>query len=324
MAGGDNKFVQNFNSVYNEIDVQKKVEIGVVASINDPEGLGRIKVKIAGTAQRSGDGNNPNTPISELPWCYPMLPKFISVTPKVGEGVFVIITSSQKKYEDRLYIGPIISQLPNLTKDSIESALSVLSFGEILPSTSPNNIKSLNGVFPNEDDIAIQGRYNTDLIFRKNEILIRSGKFVEVEKTQENPYGIVFNKKQGFIQIKNNVTINQDGEPNKIGTVVNLVADKINLITHDGTPIFQELVNQDTQLNDQQILNIIKNAHPVPFGDVLLEYLILLKNALLNHVHNGNKATDLIVGGNKQDVLEFTKKASTLENKMLSNNIRIN
>jgi hypothetical protein len=107
------------------------------------------------------------------------------------------------------------------------------------------------------------------------------------------------------------------------------VGSKINLITHkDGTPRFNQngnLINQDTQISDEKILEILETAHPLPFGDLLVQYLILLKNAFLNHVHNYNgiPPTDLTVG-TTLPVKEFNSKAEDLENRMLSKNIRIN
>ena len=56
------------------------------------------------------------------------------------------------------------------------------------------------------------------------------------------------------------------------------MANKINLITlADGSPNFNVL-NQENLISDDELANILKGAHQLPLGDVLLEYLILLKN----------------------------------------------
>lgn len=310
--------------VLNGFNFWKSIQPAVVESIDDPQGLGRIKVRIAGTALRGGDGNNPNaTDVDELSWCIPLVPKFFTSVPKRGEAVFILTTSDDKKYQDRFYIGPIISQLTSLEKDPITTALSVLDAGQ----NGGKNVKiiqPINGVFPKDDDIAIQGRNNTDLILRKNEVLIRAGKFTTTDTTTENPYGIKFNDgTQGFIQIRYNAPISTTNTSDT-GTVLNIVGSKINLISKTGSPNYNKLINPDDQISNTQILEILKTAHPIPFGDILLEYLILLKNAFLNHVHNGKKPTDLVVGGTKNDVEIFTKRSSQLENQMLSKNIRIN
>jgi len=104
------------------------------------------------------------------------------------------------------------------------------------------------------------------------------------------------------------------------------VSNKINLLTHkDGSPRFN-LTNQDDLISDDELQKILSEAHQLPFGDVLLEYLRLMKNALFLHVHNGNgnPSTDLTTSGNQQALAIFKAKADDLEKQMLSANIRIN
>jgi len=320
--GAENKYITNKLSTSKEVDKVKTVQLGLVVSVDDPYGLGRIKVRIPGNANVGGDSD---ATVDELPWSYPMVSKFFTGQPKVNEGVFILTFTNQKSHSDRLYFGPIISQLDKLNFDALNvSALNAFTSANVNPSVDMNRIPALNGVFPKLDDIAIQGRDNTDIILRKNEILIRAGKFVESKPNENNPYKFQFNNTtQGFIQIKNNVNLVRDGQD--LGSVTNIVGNKINLITHkDGAPRFN-VMNQETQISDEEILNILEQAHPLPFGDLLVQYLILLKNAFLNHVHNYNgiPPTDLTVG-TTLPVKEFNDKAEDLENRMLSKNIRIN
>jgi hypothetical protein len=324
--GAESKFISNKANVLSSVDFSKNIQIGTVVSVEDPESLGRIKVKIPG---QSGMGGDDGLELKDIPWSYPMIPKFFTSTPKVGEGVFVLVFSQQKTHSDRLYFGPIISQLNNLNFESLStSAVNSFTFATTTSNVDVNRIPELKGVFPNPNDISVQGRYNTDLIFKKDEILLRTGKFVTTTPSNQNPYNIKFNTETpGYIQIKNNIKLTQPSNANKnSGSVVNVVGSKINLLTHkDGSPRFN-LANQDSQLSDEEILNILDNAHPLAFGDLQLEYLRLLKNAFLNHVHssNGTSPTDLVVGAMTQDVANFKKNAENLENRMLSKNIRIN
>lgn len=330
MAGGEKKFIFNNKSLLDTGEQLNRVQIGIVASVDDPDSLGRIKVAINGPAHKGGDDG---TALADLPWCYPMVPKFFSSTPKVGEGAFILILNDKKTHADRLYFGPVISQLSNLNYDSINStALSSFSFAITNPLSNFDTIPALKGIFPKVDDIALQGRYNTDVILRKNEILIRAGKFVESQPSDVNPFSFQFNDTtQGYFHIRNNIYLEQldiNNTNKEKGSVVNIVGNKINLLTHaNGTPRF-DLMNQENQISDEVILEILQKAHPLPFGDLLIEYLKLLKNALLNHVHNAYgqaPPTDLISGGNGVlNVAEFKKKSSDLENRMLSKNIRIN
>ena len=61
------------------------------------------------------------------------------------------------------------------------------------------------------------------------------------------------------------------------------------------------------------------------YGDLLLEYLILLREAFSSHVHNNqgtSSPTDNTLIGNSVDT--FNKKAVDLEKRMLAKNFRIN
>jgi hypothetical protein len=53
------------------------------------------------------------------------------------------------------------------------------------------------------------------------------------------------------------------------------------------------VTNNENLISDSELSKILSSeidggAHRLPFGDVLLEYLKLLKEALFSHVHNGN------------------------------------
>ena len=318
----DNKFITNKPSVHSTIDYIKNIQIGVVVSIDDTQSLGRIKVKIPGPANRGGDDG---TPLEKIPWAYPMIPRFFTSSPKEGEAVFVMIFSEQKTHSDRLYFGPIISQYTKLDFDSINTtALSPFSFGIIKPNVNFDNVPIINGVFPKKDDIAIQGKYNTDIILRRNEILIRAGKFVESKPNENNPYPFEFNNTtQGFIQIRNDIPIEpqKENQTQRKGSVANIMANKINLLGYlDSSPRFN--INQIDQLSNDEILKILETAHPVPFGDILVQYLRLFKTAFINHVHNNNGLKP--TGTGDKSVQNFVKQAEALENDMLSKNIRIN
>jgi len=321
------------SDLYKDLKIDFNVKYAVVTALESDfgslidKGLGRIKVRIKGSAPTGGDDSITD---DDLPWCFPMLPKHLFVQPKKGEVVLVFVFSNRQKHADRLYLGPIISQLPLLDKDPFEySALAGFTFGPGEPKVNPNQIPQLNGIFPNPEDISIQGRYNTDITQKRNEIVIRAGKFVETTPTSTNPYPFVYNPAtQGYIQIKNNVVIvpASSQQPERKGTITNIVANKINLITHtDGSPRF-DVTNPDNLITDEQQSMILSEAHQLPFGDVLLEYLKLMKEALFSHVHNGsgNPPTDLTTSGNKQALAIFKSKADTLEKAMLSKNIRIN
>jgi hypothetical protein len=317
------------------------LKYGIVESIYDEDGLGRIKVRIKGTQSVGGDDG---LDTDALPWSFPLIPKHLATIPKVGEVVWLFVLGPDKQHADRLYMGPVISQLDKLNEDLFvngTSPLTPFTFGGKGPKkpvtsrqTTDIVIPEIVGVFPKPDEISIQGRYNTDITQKKNEVVIRAGKF---EATTTNEFKIKFNyKTQGLIQIKNEVSYPEQTMKNgvsipkengklEVGSVINVVSNKINLLTHkDGTPTLT--LNNENLISDEEVRKMLETSHQLPFGDILLEYLRLLKDAVLNHVHNGNgnPSTDLATSGNIQSIGALKAKAQDLESKMLSKNIRIN
>lgn len=328
MTNANSKVTSGRVSSYDNNNNYKHIVIGEVVSVDDINGLGRIKVRIKGPINLGGDDGVLD---NDLPWCFPLIPKMFSVQPKPKESVYLFNFGKDKQHVDRIFIGPIISQSQKLGFDAYYgSSLAGFSFGTQAPNVDINTIPELFGVFPNPSDVSIEGRDNTDIIHKSNEIIIRASKFVQSTPTRTNPYPFKFNRNtQGYIQVKGNVSLNTSNTLK--GSVTNVVSNKINLITHDGgTPRFN-VTNQTNMISDEELTKILGpetegGAHRLPFGDVLLEYLRLLKNALYYHVHNGsgNAATDLTTSGNIQAMAAFKAKADDLEKAMLSNNIRIN
>lgn len=324
---GNSKYGTGQKSIIENIDNIKTLELGEVISVTDPNSLGRIKVRIKGPVSKGGDDGVLD---DDLPWAHPMGTKFFTAQPKIKEAVFIFTFSNQQKHVDRLYLGPIISQPQQLNFDPYYiTALAGFTFGSETPKVSIDTIPNIKGVFPNPEDISIQGRDNTDIILKPNEVVLRAGKFIKTNPTKTNPFYFTFNKKtQAYIQLKNDVVIKKgtDTEKEEKGTVANIIASKINLLTHkDGTPVFN-LTNQDNLISDDELLKILAEAHQLVFGDLLLEYLELFENALFFHVHNGNGnlPTDLTTSGNKLALDTFKKKSEDLRKRMLSKNIRIN
>jgi hypothetical protein len=305
------KYAYKGNSITDRnYNINEMISIGRVTSVTDSDDMGRIQVRIKGMDD-SIDSDN------DLPYVFPMLPKHINILPKIGEAVLVFRLYEGKKYDNRLYVGPIISQPQKLEKDNFFlSSLAGFSFGEVDPDVAHSNLPEANGVFPKKDDIAIQGRDNTDIIFKEGEVLIRAGKHITGEKLKFN------SENPAYIQLKNDVVLKkgEDNQPDEKGTVTNVVASKINLITHkDGSPRFN-VSGQDDLISDDEMLKIVSEAHPLVFGDKLLDYLKLQRNAFINHVHPyaGKKPQDLAGANDIDKYLEYDLDS------LISKNIRIN
>lgn len=136
---------KGLDSLTSNLDSIKNIQIGRVVDVDDPYKMGRIKVYVPGTILRGGDKD---TPKDNLAWCFPMIPKFFNSTPKVDEVVLIFTFSNEKGSADRLYLGPIISQLDKLNIDTYGTALNPFTFRSSTPDPNTDNYPAIKGVFP--------------------------------------------------------------------------------------------------------------------------------------------------------------------------------
>jgi len=89
----------------------------------------------------------------------------------------------------------------------------------------------------------------------------------------------------------------------KSSSVINMVGNKINLISHDGPHTFN-LTDPEELITTEEQKKINNEAHPLVYGDILVEFLELVKSYVAGHTHNyhGMPATEL---PNKINVLKF-------------------
>lgn len=270
---GNNITKQLFNQkpVFGGSSKLTMISIGVVKSIDDDGQAGRIIVEIKGVDEN----------IQEVIPAFPFFPKHLQIMPKIGESVFVIkLDLNDSNFTNRFWIGPIISQPQKLQKDlHYFTSQAALPGGTVGLEVAPKFIPEAKGIFPNESDISLQGRDNSDLILKSNELLLRAGQHKISQPLLFN------NENMGVFQIKYNTPIIlKDNKKITNLTVANIVADKINLITHNGDKKFNAL-NQTDIISDEMISDFINKAHPLPYGDILLDFLKVTKAFILNHTH---------------------------------------
>ena len=418
------------------------IRVGEVVSVVDTTKSGRIQVRITGVDDTESD--------SSLIKCVPLLPKYLITLPKVGECVFVFQyehndSSPTASFKNkRFWIGPLITQPTKLDGENYNSAMSILPDGY-------TKLKDPNldiGAYGNEEDIILQGRFNTDIIQKDSQMWLRVGKTVdgqpnkfnsrnlgyvqlkyggeklkrEIEEKEvityvtpspdtlvtvtmntitnsnivlsgdlpQNRYSqddinrtelfitvtdantgdlkISFENENSFIgstsrdqalsaakifidlnrgskwKIKSkafdliNIYKGNDGmamfdavpvevkkkikeikvvkNKSEKSSVINIVANKINFISHDGEHTF-ELANPKELITDDEQEKINNEAHPVVYGDVLMEFLELMKKYVQLHVHpyHGLSPDPSTV---TTDVLRFDL------NKILNKNINTN
>jgi len=254
------------------------VYVGNVESVEDEYAGGRIKARIPSIDR--------NKSLEDIPFAFPLLPKMLHVKPQVGEAVLILFFSDLRKFGgQRFYVGPIISQPQYMSKDSyLFGATSLFSGSLGIPSRSVDNNGDVNGAFAKDNEIAIYGRENSDVIMGNNDIRIRCGVRI-TNPVKKND--IAFNRDNpSFIKLKYHENgLDNPANPQYFAkTSATVVADEINLIPNCGEPYFN-LYNADEQIDDETMQKIINEAHVLPYGDVLLDFLMKFLSMFKNHTH---------------------------------------
>lgn len=230
-----------------------------------------------------------------IPWAFPLLPRSIQVAPKVGEAVLVIADEAGEfASSQRYYIGPLISQPQYNTYCPAENATTLLQFSERKPLPSIDYNGQTYGSFPEPKDIALVGRGTEDVILRYNdesktsEVDIRAGIRKNAGSALEESGivgNVIFNDiDPAYIQLKYKSGI-ATGDKKEANSLINIVADRINIMSHKDSEISHDIANKSTLVQENRIDEIMDSLHQVPKGDKLVEVLELMKGAILHHVH---------------------------------------
>lgn len=218
---------------------------------------------------------------------FPLLPKMLHVKPKVGESVIVLTLESENQYSQCFYIGPIISQPQNMNYDSHYTSAGRLLNGTYLnPLKAPSINPRTRGSYADDDEIAVYGRRDTDIILGDKDLRIRCG----ARKFDMDNSGFSYNlKNPAYIKLKeHDSVINRIGD-NDSTTSVSIVADEVNLLSHNGNGAADILANQNGEIEDSDderaMKRIIQDAHAVPYGDELVNFLTMFLQMFKSHTH---------------------------------------
>jgi hypothetical protein len=285
---------------------------GIVTRIDDPFNAGRIKVRINpidNDVLPENQDKDPND--GGLPWCEPILPKYVNIVPKVGDLVKIITFDYRNKKIRRIYIGPeVVQQTPVDFKTSEYNVSKIKIENSSYTTAWSTNGEALDGswkIYPDLDDISFLGRENTDIILRDksfyNEIVLRTGKIDASSITEENVNGIssyrLNRKNPSYISlnytkvgslpdsIKNDI---KNLNLQKDRTHINIVSDKINLISHEGS---SKKGKSPTIIKGDDIVTQLKTEneklHPLVYGDMFWEFLNVLRPYVEGHIHKGSR-----------------------------------
>ena len=268
---------------------------------------------------------------TEIPWCTPLLPKHIQMLPKKGELVKVIIFDLDSEKTNRTWVGPVISDKTKMGFQSSATSGDIIQTSLLkkrLKNTSEGRklknggfkVGEFTGGFPEKSDIALMSRGNADIVLPNpkfgdgllnlsGEVIIRAGKFKfntqKLELNTTNP---------GYIRLK--VTDPTSDNP-KTRTMV--FSDSITLYSYSNekvgkiyrTPLDPIMGTDDEMVEGHNSLS------PLIRGDVLVEFLDLLKDYVKNHNHPYHKhpATN---ANSKEQIEKFDLE------RLLSRGIRIN
>jgi hypothetical protein len=160
---------------------------------------------------------------------YPLISFSISIIPKIGEMVWVTYSNPKENNgrKEQFYIPTMNSSPFNIVTDSYEQQITNTSKGFNL--TLPPKLKSdsidvntgrkpynqpVDGLYALPGDNAIYGQGTTDIILKKDEILLRAGKISDLKPNTINKA----NEKRGFFQMSYFKTNKKTTEPQKVNT----------------------------------------------------------------------------------------------------------
>lgn len=275
---------------------------------DDQAGL-RIKVRVPAVDLYDDPRNE------EWPWAFPLLPKHLHVNPKVGECVLVILEDPNAPSGTRFFIGPVISQQYLLDYDPYSFSSRSMFKGAIAkPHPNPIMDPENEGTVPDREDIAIQGRGNTDLVLKANEVRLRCG-FKKEPNSKNVTNRLHFNRKNpAYIQMKYKRM--KDANDKSFSSLINIVADRINILSHD-SPTYFNMADKKDMISDKELEKIFTDGHPLPYGDDLINFLYELIRIISTHTHPFPMDPPVFIEADRQ-LLQ-----TNLDN-MLSKSIRIN
>ena len=268
----ERKYLYQTTALKRTIKGQKEVQNvydGIVVSIKDSTDGGRIRVRVIDLDKDIIDG--------ELRYAYPLLPKFLHQMPIEGELVRILIPDINKPQSGRLWTGSVISQPHKISYDNNITATSTTNLNFVNPDKAPSTYPEAKGIYPNPRDIGLIGRNNTDIILSElnseSSVELRAGKHILNNNLKLN------NLNPATIKI---VYEPRTGTTPTISTNL-IMADRIAIISHNGIPKFKA-----AQLDSKDRDRIFNEGHPLGRGDVIVEAFEVLRNAMINHIHNGN------------------------------------
>jgi hypothetical protein len=214
----DNSLIREVVDQYiQEKQITQVLFPGKVISNDDPRKLGRLRIEIEGMVESAINAAKPEYrewDVDDPKLFLPLLPYTINPIPLKDEYVNVIYYDKNYKFKNQFYISNVLTDVRNIKKENYQNAKSLLAQGTQF--SLPNIVVytgSSAGIFPDPGDNSLLGRGNSDVIVKKNEVLLRSGKYNGELDTTLTPTS---NINRSFIQLSHFDTKKEEGNTETI------------------------------------------------------------------------------------------------------------
>jgi hypothetical protein len=320
MAGGLNDLTQSLlnangqgNTYSSGNQAARNIYPAIVTNIDDPTEQNRIIARIVNLDQDGNvlGGRDRDTQDDKLPFCVPMLPEHFHVRPLVGEMVFIFLENPADNSAPRYWIGPIISSKLKLKFQDYKEAVKIFDYTVFNVNTNTQNQPKVATAFPEQADVAMQGRGDADIMLRQREAYLVAGKFKpnSTDINTETP---------SYLQLKQFDNVKTG--PLKAYSQANLQSTNVNIFSPIGKFRDKNLSKFEKNPDLESFGDFASTLHPAVFGDELVKLLDLIIRVLLTHIHTPQSPLTPIP--DSTTLQEYTVDGS-LQN-ILSKYIRIN
>lgn len=303
---------------------------GQVIDNQDPWMLGRIRVQPESEYYQNILKSFPDFNEKKDKWTkkdpfvvLPLLPYFVFQVPKVNEYVHIIYQdSAYQATKNRFYLqGPFSTPnnsnleefqnaktwlddgAQNLPPTPLKNSQYEINFGNTqAPARIPYSNESSTGVYPEPGDNAILGRFNSDVILKENEVILRAGKIVGTTLRRNTPP--VGNVNRAFLQLSNFGETTKVGEPKKRLKFVEQNTYCKKLIEYQldnpentqnsftGRIYLYNLKQEEAVLTnnfvvDSDLTDYVSLQLVIPFTNLTIEEVVETINTFIKEVNNG-------------------------------------
>lgn len=270
----------------------------VVRSIDDLAGMNRLKAEIVSMGENGNiaPGKDKDTPVDKLPICIPLMPEMMHCRPQVGECVWIIAENPSDLASPRFWMGPVITSPVKLSFEPYGNSVSIFDLNSFAKPnnaknpTSQNQIKA-SSIFPSQNDISVQGRNDSEIVFSNREANLRVGKFKKdtLELNTTTPCNIQLRQVDSSQTKLTGIALidKLSASSFKPFSQANITSTNINIFSPEGK--FRKVDPNDKELTTNSRLkdfgDIAQKLHPAVFGDELIVLLKLILQYLTNHIH---------------------------------------